>query len=107
MDSNKESGSSLPMLVKDLVLVDSYKENICDYSLQEYLEQVLHMKNHLQLECKRSENALNILKDEILRAKQKPVRWAAKELWFQIREPFILIVALLFISLFIWVRLKN
>lgn len=80
-DPRREAGCSRPMLAKDLNQVETWKQNITEWRMHDYLADVLHANQMASWEVDRLNTALQDRITEIRCAEAKPVRWAVKMLY--------------------------
>lgn len=80
-DPRREAGCSRPMLAKDLNQVETWKQNITEWRMHDYLADVLHANQMASWEVDRLNTALRDSITEIRCAEAKPVRWAVKMLY--------------------------
>lgn len=106
-DLEQCEGQSKPMLAATLTPVETWKKNIRERDVQEYLSEVLYERNHLEFELSQRERAIKTLSEEIKRADARPVRWALRQVWWRI-APFLGQVAILLIlGAVVWASLKS
>ena len=74
--AERKAGISLPMLAKDLILVDRWKQNISEHNLMEFLASTLYRKKVAESDLVQRTKAVAELIAEQRRVRRKPLRWA-------------------------------
>ena len=105
-DPEQCEGLSRPMLAVALTPVGTWKSNIRERDVREYLGDVLYVRDQLGFELSQRERAIKSLSDEIKRAEAHPVRWALRQLWWRIAPPLGQVTILLILGVMVWLGLK-
>ncbi len=74
--AERKAGISLPMLAKDLVLVDRWKQNISEHNLMGFLASTLYRKKAAESDLVQRTKAVAELLAEQRRIRSMPLRWA-------------------------------
>lgn len=74
--SERKAGTSLPMLAQELSLMDSWKKNISEHNLLEFLDDILYCKKVAEDELVHRTRAVKELCAEQRRIEARPLRWA-------------------------------
>lgn len=82
-DPEHRTGSSKPMLAKDLNQVEEWAKNITELRVQDYLSEVLYTRQQALWEVVRLKAAFNDTRAELRKAEASPIRWALRELYCQ------------------------
>lgn len=105
LDLEEREGLSRPMFAAELTPVDTWKRNICEWDVREYLGEALYEREQLAFKLPQRELAIKNLSEEIKRAEARPVRWALQRLWWQISP--LLGLVLFILVLLIWTGLRS
>ncbi|NKF94868.1 hypothetical protein GO290_01947 [Ralstonia solanacearum] len=106
-DPEQREGLSNPMLAAALTPVETWKQNIREKDVREYLGEVLYERDQLELELSLRERAVKNLSDEIKRAEARPVRWALRQAWRRIAPPLGQVAILLTLGAMVLAGLKS
>lgn len=106
-DLEQCEGLSKPMLVSELTPVETWRQNIREQNVHEYLGEVLYKSNLLELELSQRVWAIKNLSGEIRRAESRPVRWALQRVWWRISSPLALVATLLILGAIAWISMKS
>jgi GNAT superfamily N-acetyltransferase len=79
-DPEHREGLSRPMQAKALTTVETWKQNIIEHRMPDYLASILHAGEHATLELQRSERACAELIAEQRKAEARPLLWALRQL---------------------------
>jgi GNAT superfamily N-acetyltransferase len=104
-DLEKRSGSSRPMLARDLIVVDRWKENIREITVPEYLGLLIGNDENAKFDLDTKERANNFLRREISLAEKTPLRWAFRILWIEYSGPILLLLCVLGLGVLIWSKM--
>lgn len=77
-DDSKKAGTSRAMYVDKLTPVDTWKENILEYDISDFLSKMLREKQDLSSELKSVQRENEILTAEIVEARSSPFFWAVR-----------------------------
>ena len=104
-DQEKRAGLSREMPAADLRAVETWKDNIKEHWVVDYLSEVLHAKEHAESELKLRDRACKELADRERKAAERPIRWPMRQLGFRLEAllPSLLVLAAL--GLILWVKL--
>jgi GNAT superfamily N-acetyltransferase len=81
-DSEHREGRSRPMPAGALTKVETWKQNIAEHRMIDYLGTVLYAEKHATLELQARDRACAQLIAERKRAEAHPLRWALQRLYF-------------------------
>lgn len=82
-DSEHREGRSRPMPAGALTKVETWKQNITEHRMIDYLETVLYAEKRATLELQARERACAQLIADQIRAEAHPLRWALQRLYFR------------------------
>jgi GNAT superfamily N-acetyltransferase len=82
-DSERREGHSRPMQVAGLTPVETWKQNIIERQMFDYLAGVLYAEQRALSELTHRNRACESLISERKNAESKPIRWALKMLYYQ------------------------
>jgi len=106
-DSEHACGRSRPMLVRQLTPADSWKKNITEQPVMEYLANLLYAHKKTSWELRARDRAHQNLIDQQRHVEQHPVKWVVTNLYYRYSSRLIgsaVIAALLGIA---WLKLKT
>lgn len=83
-DPEHRKGQSRPMPVSSLKNVETWKENIRELDIREYIAGILHDNERMELDLSTKQLAIQCLLDESRRAADQPFRWALRQTWWRI-----------------------
>ncbi|WGS50112.1 hypothetical protein LFL96_00965 [Paraburkholderia sp. D15] len=106
-DPDRREGLSKPMLAAELIKVDTWKQNICERDVREYLGEVLYERERDGFELLQRGRANKDLLDEIKRAEARPMRWALRRLLWRFIPSFGQVAILLGLVAVVWLGLKS
>lgn len=99
------SGKSKKMLVSELTPVHTWKENIREISISNYIGQLLDKENSDGWELMRKDNVIKSLRQTLKDAEFSPLKWVMQQLWCRygawLLEGLIVVLAILGIVFFI------
>ena len=81
--ATRKEGASRPMLARDLKTVDTWRENIREVDVLDYLSELVYREQMLSDEAKSQKEAIKNLIDDRRAAEKHPMWWALKTLWWQ------------------------
>ncbi|MEX8193857.1 hypothetical protein [Comamonas guangdongensis] len=107
-DSEQREGVSKPMPVKSLTPVTSWEANIGEHDPREYLAELLHERELMMMDASQHAMVIQNLTVKLEEARNHPVRWAARHLWWRLAQP-LLKGALLLVALgaLTWVSFQS
>ena len=82
-DPEHREGRSRPMLAGALVKVETWKQNITEHRMLDYLAAVLYAEERATSELQARDRACAQLIAEQRRAEARPVRWALRQLYYR------------------------
>lgn len=106
-DPEHREGVSKPMPVKELTPVTSWEANIRERDPREYLAELLFEREHMAMEASRRDTVIKRLSATLEDARGRPVRWAARHLWWRLQPVLIQGVMLLAFGVLVWVGLRS
>lgn len=93
------------MLVSELTPVHTWKENIREISISNYIGQLLDKENSDGWELMRKDNVIKSLRQTLKDAEFSPLKWVMQQLWCRygawLLEGLIVVLAILGIVFFI------
>lgn len=81
-DLEQREGKSLPMPAKALTPVETWKENIQERLVLDYLADIVYAETRASSELVYRERAIKDLQSDIKKAEAKPIRWVLRILWW-------------------------
>lgn len=106
-DVRHVAGESRPMPAASLTPTDSWRENLRERHLHEYLADTLRAKEKAEFEFGQRERAIKDLVHDRQRAEQSPLRWAMKRMWWRYGSALMGSVVLGLIAVLVWRTLQG
>ena len=106
-DPEHREGVSLPMPVQGLTTVASWEANIRERDPREYLAELLHDREHMAREAALRDTAFRNLSATLNDARDRPVRWAARRLWWRLQPILVQSAMLLAAGALVWLGLRS
>lgn len=103
----QREGSSLPILAGALTPVETWKQNLRERTVHEYIGEILYERDRLALEMTWRTDANTNMAKEITLAKTHPVRWALHQLWWQIAPPLTWIIIMIILGTVMWASFRS
>lgn len=105
-DPEHRAGKSLPMLVKALTPVETWKANIKERQALDYIADILYAERNASSELVHRERAIKDLQDDRKKAEAKPIRWALWVLWW--RYAYLVPIGIIIgLGALFWVRFRS
>lgn len=104
-DSAQREGSSRPMLVQGLSVVETWKDNISEHRMFDYLAEQLSETESAQLKLGTLNHAFADLLAEQKKAEARPLRWAVRRLYGQHSGAVIAGCALAICASLLWFKM--
>lgn len=82
-DEQRRSGQSRPMLARDLETLETWKKNIVEHNMHDYLGSIVDLNERLSSDLNARDHACANLIAERKRAEARPIRWALRQLYFR------------------------
>lgn len=82
-DEQRRSGQSRPMLARDLKTVETWKKNIVEHNMHDYLGSIVDLNERISSDLNARDHACANLIAERKRAESRPIRWALGQLYFR------------------------
>lgn len=82
-DEQRRSGKSRPMLSKDLKTVETWRKNIVEHTMHDYLESLVDLNERISSDLNARDRACANLIAEQKWAEARPIRWALRQLYFR------------------------
>lgn len=98
------TGRSRPMLVKDLKQIETWKQNITELRVKDFLKEQMEDRQKTEWEIDRLKGALQYRVNEIQRAEDRPVRWALRRLYYRFGGIVTNAAVLAVLALLFWMR---
>ena len=106
-DPEQREGVSLPMSVQALTPVTSWEANIRERDPREYLAELLYERERMVIEAQQRTTAIKNLSATLDDARNRPVRWAVRRLWWRLQPILVQSALLLAVVAAIWVGLRS
>lgn len=106
-DSEQREGVSKPMPAKSLTSVTSWEANIVERDPREYLAELLHERERMMMDASQRARANQSLNETLEEARNHPVRWATRHLWWRLAQPLIKGALLLALGALTWVSFQS
>lgn len=103
----REQGKSKPIPASTLTPVNTWKMNICERDVREYMNKLIAKHDQLRFDLSCRERAVKKLSAEITDAEKHPIRWALRQIWWRLAPTLGLVVMLATVVAAIWVNLKT
>ncbi|KGE11128.1 hypothetical protein LA03_06045 [Burkholderia gladioli] len=103
-DSTHREGKSRPMPVSELRNVESWKENLRVLNVSHFVNGLLHEHAELQGQVRDRERAVKNMAERIRLAEARPIRWAARRVWWRVVPLLQLLSVAALVGLAVWVR---
>jgi GNAT superfamily N-acetyltransferase len=105
-DPEHREGKSLPMLVKALTPVETWKANIKERQALDYIADILYAEKNASFELIHRERAIKELLDDRKKAEAKPIRWALRILWWRYARLVPIGIIITGLVALIWARFR-
>lgn len=106
-DPEHREGVSKPMPVKELTPVTSWEANIRERDPREYLAELLYERERMVMDAWQRDTAIKNLSATLEVARNHPVRWAARRLWWRLQPILLQGTMLLAFGALVWVSLRS
>lgn len=103
-DEQRRSGQSRPMLSKDLKTVETWKKNIVEHNMHDYLGSVVDLNERMLSDLNARDRACANLIAERKRAEARPIRWALGQLYFRHSQSIFVGLVLVVIIGLSWIK---
>lgn len=103
-DSECREGRSRPMLTEALIQVETWKKNITEHKMQDYLGSILDLNERVSSDLDARDRTCASLITERKLAEARPFRWALGQLYFRYSQPIIVVFVLTAIIGLGWVK---
>lgn len=80
-DPEQRAGVSRPMQASSLTPVETWKANLRERDVREFIGELLYDRDNMKFELGQREQAVKYWCDEFRKAEEKPLRWAFRQLW--------------------------
>jgi len=104
-DQEKRAGLSREMPAADLRAVETWKDNIKEHWVVDYLSEVLYAKERAETELQFRDRACKEFADRERKAAERPIRWAMRQLGFRLEAPRPFLLALAVVVVILLVKL--
>lgn len=105
-DPDHREGSSLPMYASALTPVETWKANIRERDVREFIGEVIYDHDRMRLELTQRERAVGSLLSDIKRAEARPMRWALQRLWWRYSQTVFVSLLLSGLAALAWFKYK-
>lgn len=106
-DSEQREGVSKPMPVKSLTYVTSWEANIGEHDPYEYLAELLYERERMMMDASQLAWVNQSLNQTLEEARNHPVRWATRRLWWRLAQPLLKGALLLALGTLVWVSVQS
>lgn len=106
-NNERKSGASLPMPVGDLVEVGTWKKNISELCIQEFIAGLLSDGRTARYDIQALQRANKSWREELRKAERTPIRWALKMLWGRYKLYMIGIPVAVTVVYRVWEQAKS
>lgn len=106
-DPEHREGVSKSMPVKKLTPVTSWEVNIRERDPREYLAELLYERERMVMEASQRDTAIKNLSATLEDARNHPVRWAARRLWWRLQPILLQGAMLLAFAGLVWASLRS
>ncbi|WP_068638861.1 GNAT family N-acetyltransferase [Thauera butanivorans] len=106
-DPEHREGMSKSMPVKKLTPVTSWEVNIRERYPREYLAELLYERERMVMEASQRDTAIKNLSATLEDARNHPVRWAARRLWWRLQPILLQGAMLLAFAGLVWASLRS
>lgn len=106
-DPEHREGVSKPMPAEALTPVETWRANLKELDVRDYLADVLYENERLRHEISLRMRANESLSDEISNAEKRPLRWAFRRVWWRTRPLLVQIAILIVIGAAAWSALRS
>ncbi|WP_418647385.1 GNAT family N-acetyltransferase [Thauera butanivorans] len=106
-DPEHREGVSKSMPVKKLTPVTSWEVNIRERYPREYLAELLYERERMVMEASQRDTAIKNLSATLEDARNHPVRWAARRLWWRLQPILLQGAMLLAFAGLVWASLRS
>ena len=104
-DPEHREGRSRPMLAGALVKVETWKQNITEHRMLDYLAAVLYAEERATSELQARDRACAQLIAEQRRAEARPVRWALRRLYIHYASTVLAGLVLTALVGMVWIKM--
>lgn len=105
-DPEHREGLSLPMDASALTPVETWKANIRERDVREFIGEVIYDHDRMKFELSQRERAIGNLRGELQRAEARPVRWVLRQLWWRYSQTIFASLLLGGIAALAWFKYK-
>lgn len=105
-DPEHREGSSLPMYASAITPVETWKANIRERDVREFIGEVIYDHDRMRLELTQRERAVGSLLSDIKRAEARPIRWALQRLWWRYSQTVFVSLLLSGLAALAWFKYK-
>jgi len=106
-DPKHEEGFSRRMPGRDLNQVDTWRQNIKEWSMDEYLATTLYDAERARADLRAREQAVRNLVSDRNQAEAAPLRWALRILFWRYRDTVLMAAAVILIAVLAWFKLRG
>jgi hypothetical protein len=106
-DPDHCAGQSKPMLAAALTPVETWKQNIRERDVRDYVAELVDERDWLRAELADRKRAVRELVNDIKQAEARPVRWVVRQLWRRFSEPLVGGTIALIIGAIVWAKLRS
>lgn len=105
-DPDHREGSSLPMYASALTPVETWKANIRERDVREFIGEVIYDHNCMRLELSERERVVGSLRSKIEQAEARPARWALQRLRWRYGQTVFVSLWLSGLAVLAWLKDK-
>lgn len=101
-DDEEKGGYSDPLKVKDLLVHDTWKQNIYEHDLYSHLSKQRNVVDSLSMQVQDCEQRAAKLAEELKQAYRRPFRWAVAQTWARIYPAVMVLSVFAVLALAVW-----
>lgn len=105
-DADHREGLSLPMYASELKPVETWKANIRERDVREFIGEVIYEHDRMRLELIQRERAVGSLLSDMKLAEARPIRWALQRLWWRYSQTVFVSLLLSGLAALVWFKYK-
>lgn len=103
-DPECKEGLSRQIPAGALTPVETWKENIVEHDVRDYLGALLNEKDKVSQELYQRELAVKSLLSEVKRAENNPLRWAVRQLWWRYAPSLVVLATVASLGTIVWFK---
>lgn len=105
VDASREAGRSRSIKVSELVQVETWKRNIRERSVLDYIGEVIYKQRFTAIELEFRDRACKDLIQDRKRLDDMPIRWALKQSWHRMTgRSIVYVFAVVVVVFYVWLK---